>query len=111
MGHKTRRKRVKKTRRKGKGKGDWTTTPITDPKELQLLEQTLENETIREKENKQNKKIKDDLERKRKESLTQWATTPMSDKDRARLLKEQQREFKQVNSEKTKKRRLRVDDL
>jgi hypothetical protein len=113
MGHRTRRKRVKQTHRflTRKGKGKWTTTPITDQKELQLLKQTLENEQIREKENKKNKKIKDELERNRKESLTKWATTPMSDKDKTRLLKQQDREFNQLNSEKTKKRRLRVDDL
>ena len=112
MVYKTRKRKVKKSRRRlGKGKGDWTTTPITDAKELRLLEQTLATEEIREKENKKNKKIKDELEQKRKESLTTWATTPMSDKDKARLLKKQQREFAEVNSKREKNGPLKIAHL
>ena len=112
MVYKTRKRKVKKSRRRlGKGKGDWTTTPITDAKELRLLEKTLANEKIREEKNKKIKQTKDELEQKTKESLTTWATTPMSNKDKARLLKEQQREFDKVNSRTKKRKPLEIEDL
>lgn len=112
MVYKTRKRKVKKSRRRvGKGKGDWTTTPITDAKELRLLEKTLANEKIREEKNKKIKQTKDELEQNTKESLTTWATTPMSDKDKARLLRQQEREFAKVNSTRKKRERLIVDDL
>ena len=105
-----RRHTKNKTFIRGRGKV-WTTTQITNERELKRLQKTLQNEEVRNNENKRIKKIKDDIERKRVESHSDWKTTPMDNKQRSELLQQEQYENQRINSRKQKKKKLTIGDL
>jgi hypothetical protein len=104
-GRKTRRNRVK-----GKGK-EWKTTPITDKKELQRLEEYEKRAAEREKNDAEIKRIHTELDDKRKNILNGWIGTPMDPKEVERQRREDEQHSRRVNSKKAKERKLTIYDL
>jgi hypothetical protein len=108
---KTRVKRRKNTmKNRGKGK-EWKTTPITDKKELQRLEEYEKRAAERERNDNEIKRIHSELEKQRKNIISDWAGTPMDPKDVERQRREDELHSRRVNSKKAKERKLTIYDL
>jgi hypothetical protein len=103
-----RRKNTMKTRGKGK---EWKTTPITDKKELQRLEEYEQRVAEREKNDAEIKRIHTELERQRNNILSGLVGTPMDAKDIERQKREDEKHNRRVNSQKAKSRKLTIYDL
>jgi len=108
-----RTRRVKKTRRnrvKGKGK-EWKTTPITDKRELQRLEEYEQRAAERERNDNEIKRIHSELENQRKNIISGLIGTPMDAKEVERQRREDEQHSRRVNSKKAKERKLTIYDL
>jgi hypothetical protein len=115
-----RRRNIKKSRKIRRKRGGVKTTaqiqaefmkgstPITDPKELRLLAEYDRNSQERER---NNNKIKNELENQRMKVLKGLAVTPMSEKDIRKQEKQNMIDNKRVNSKEAKERELTVRDL
>ena len=102
--------RVKRRKTRGKGK-EWKMTPITDKKELQRLEEYDKRATERERNDNEIKQIHSELEKQRKNIISDWIGTPMDPKDAERQRREDEQHNKRVNSKKAKERKLTIYDL
>ena len=97
---------------KNRGKGrEWKTTPITDKKELQRLEEYEKRAAEREKNDNKIKRIHSQLEKQRNNVLSGLIGTPMDPKDVERQRREDELHNKRVNSKKAKERKLTIYDL
>jgi hypothetical protein len=101
-------RKTMKTRGKGK---EWKTTPITDKKELQRLEEYEKRVAEREKNDAEIKRIHTELERQRNNILSGLVGTPMDAKDIERQKREDEKHNRRVNSQKAKSRKLSIYDL
>jgi len=106
----TKNKKTKKIRKHRVG-GEWKTTPITDKKELQKLEEADRIAEERERNDNEMKRINDELERQRIQGMKGWATTPMNQEDSRRQQQQDLLDNALVNSKEAKSRKLTVADL
>ena len=102
--------RVKRRKTRGKGK-EWKMKPITDKKELQRLEEYDKRATERERNDNEIKQIHSELEKQRKNIISDWIGTPMDPKDAERQRRKDEQHNKRVNSKKAKERKLTIYDL
>ena len=86
-------------------------TPITDPIELNRLAESDRIAQERDRNNAEIKRIKDDLERQRINSITSFPSTPMSPEDARRQQEQDLLDNARVNSTKAKARKLTLADL
>ena len=108
---KTRVKRRKNTmKNRGKGK-EWKMTPITDKRELQRLEEYEKRAAERERNDNEIKRIHSELEKQRKNIISDWIGMPMDPKEVERQRKEDEQHSRRVNSQKAKSRKLSIYDL
>jgi hypothetical protein len=103
-----RRKNTMKTRGKGK---EWKTTPITDKKELQRLEEYEKRAAERERNDAEIKRIHTELDKKKNNIISGWIGTPMDAKDVEKQRREDEKHNRRVNSQKAKSRKLTIYDL
>jgi hypothetical protein len=86
-------------------------TPITDPIELNRLVESDRIAEERERNNAEIKRINEDLERQRINSITSFPSTPMSPEDARRQQEQDLLDNTRVNSTKAKARKLTLADL
>ena len=86
-------------------------TPITDPIELNRLAESDRIAQERDRNNAEIKRIKDDLERQRINSITSFPSTPMSPEDARRQQEQDLLDNARVNSTKAKASKLTLADL
>ena len=86
-------------------------TPITDPIELQNLEEANRIAEERERNNNKVIKINNDLEMQRLQGMKGWAVTPMSQEDIRKQKKQDKIDNDRINSEEAKERDLTIFDL
>ena len=103
-------KRVKSRKNRGKGP-EWKTTPITDKKELQGLEEADRNAEKRQVNINRMRKFDADLERQRNNIQSGFTVTPMDPKEIQRQQREDDMHNKRVNSKKAKSKKLSIYDL
>ena len=110
---KTRRvKKARKNTMKNRGKGkEWKTTPITDKRELQRLEEADRIAAERERNDNEIIRINAELDRQRKNIISGWIGTPMDSKEVQRQKREDEMHNRRVNSKKAKERKLTIFDL
>ena len=110
MNRKGRKSRKNKMKNRGKGK-EWKTTPITDKKELQRLEEYEKRAAEREINNNEMIQINAGLDDKRKNILSGWTGTDMDPKEVQRQKRKDEMHYRRVNSKKAKKNKLTTFDL
>jgi len=103
-------KRVKSRKNRGKGP-EWKTTPITDKKELQGLEEADRNAAKRQLNNNKMKSFYADLDIQRNNIQRGFTVTPMDPKEIQRQQREDDMHNKRVNSKKAKSKKLSIYDL
>jgi hypothetical protein len=103
-------KRVKSRKNRGKGP-EWKTTPITDKKELQGLEEADRNAAKRQLNNNKMKGFYADLDIQRNNIQRGFTVTPMDPKEIQRQQREDDMHNKRVNSKKAKSKKLSIYDL
>ena len=86
-------------------------TPITDPIELNRLAESDRIAQERDRNNAEIKRIKDDLERQRINSITSFPSTPMSPEDARRQAHQDLLDNARINSKEAKSRKLTLADL
>jgi hypothetical protein len=107
---KMRKSRKNKMKNRGKGK-EWKTTPITDKKELQRLEEYDKRAAERERNNAEINRIHAELDMQRNNVLSGLIGTPMDAKEVERQRREDEQHSRRVNSKKAKERKLTIYDL
>jgi hypothetical protein len=102
---------VKKTKEQIQKEMMANATPITDPTELNRLAEADIIAEERERNDNEIKRINDDLERQRINSITSFPSTPMSPEDARRQQEQDELDNARVNSAAAKARKLTIADL
>ena len=106
------RKMSNKNRGRGRRKGkEWKTTPITDKKELQRLEEYEQRAAERERNDAEIIRLNARLEQQKNNIISGLLGTPMDPEEIQKQKREDELHNKRVNSKKAKSKKLTIYDL
>ena len=101
-----------KNRGRGRRKGkEWKTTPITDKKELQRLEEYEQRAAERERNDAEIIRLNARLEQQKNNIISGLLGTPMDPEEIQKQKREDELHNKRVNSKKAKSKKLTIYDL
>ena len=115
--HKQRKQRKsRKMSNKNRGRGrrkvkEWKTTPITDKKELQRLEEYEQRAAERERNDAEIIRLNARLEQQKNNIISGLLGTPMDPEEIQKQKREDELHNKRVNSKKAKSKKLTIYDL